>query len=81
MCRFDSEEPAPMGVHLRDAAEPHVQPAVPALGEPERGRLPLRAERGRGPAVGLSQEQREHDLREAQPSHEVSIYPSSHLAI
>ena len=81
MCPFHSEEPALMGVRLRDPAEPSVQPAVPALGKPERGGLPVRPERGCGPVMGIPQEQREHDVRETQPSHEVSVYSPVRLLL
>lgn len=44
------------------------------MGRPFRRHLQVPEVRGRGPAVGEEKEQQQHDLREAQPGHEVSNF-------
>lgn len=66
-----SQKPTPVGIHLRNAAQSAVQPTILTVGEPEGRSFPVCPKRGCGPVVGFSQEQREHDVRETQPSNEV----------
>lgn len=60
-----------MGVHKRHFAEPGDECRPDQMGGPDRGRVPLPQVRGRGAAMGQEEEQQQHDLREAQPGHEV----------
>lgn len=63
-----------MGVHSGHSAEPRQEPRTDQMGRPFRGHLQVPEVRGRGPAVGEEEEQQQHDLREAQPGHEVSNF-------
>lgn len=62
-----------VGVYPGLTAEPIVQPESHLLGELRGGNFPLRAQRPSGQAVGQQEGQHRHELREAQPSHEVSF--------
>lgn len=43
------------------------------MGGPQRGRLQVPQVRGRSPDVGPEEEEQQHDLREAEPRHEVLL--------
>lgn len=60
-----------MGVHLRHAQQPGLQPPGAQVGEPGGRRVPLHQFRVRRQPLGHPQEQREHDVRETQPRYEV----------
>lgn len=63
-----------MGVHSGHSPEPRQEPRTDQMGRPFRRHLQVPEVRGRGPAVGEEEEQQQHDLREAQPGHEVSNF-------
>lgn len=61
-----------MGVHSGHSPEPRQEPRTDQMGRPFRRHLQVPEVGGRGSAVGEEEEQQQHDLREAQPGHEVS---------
>jgi len=62
-----------VGVRAGSARQPQLQPVARTVGGPGERRLPVRAVGEGGETLGREEEQRDDDLRETQPSNEVSF--------
>lgn len=69
---FSSERNSPVGVHQRHPHPPRAESGSDEVGRPAGRSLQIPEVGGRGSAVGSEEEEQQHDVREAQQSHEVN---------